>query len=582
MLQIHEPDLTEHVSMTFDPRHKSRPLFDGPGRAVARAMMKAAGFTDADLAKPQIGVAHCWIGTMPCNLNHRDLAQRVMDGIRAAGGTPLEINTVAINDGITTGTEGMKTSLVSRELIADSVEMVARGHMLDAIVTISGCDKTIPAMAMVLGRLDIPGLTLYGGSIASGRCHKPNRLFHDRKLTIQDAYEAIGAFSAGKIDAEEFKDVEDHSCPAAGACGGQFTANTMATAYEMLGISPMGFNDVPALHPSKVDVAYESGKLVMELLNKGVTPRSLVTRKSFENAITGVMSTGGSTNAVLHLLATAHDFGVELSLDDFDRISRKTPVIADMRPWGTYTAPEMFEAGGMPVVGKRLVEAGLLSSDEKTVTGRTLGEEIARAHEPAGQDVVKPLSQALKPEGGLAILRGNLAPGGCVIKISGQKKAVHRGPAKVFDNEEVAFQAIMDGHIKPNDVMVLRYEGPIGGPGMREMQLLTGAIQGAGLGETVALITDGRFSGATRGFVIGHIVPEAAQRGPIAAVQDGDTVVIDVENRKLDVELSQAQIEQRLAGWKAPAPRYTTGVLAKYARLVSDASVGAVTDLPRG
>jgi dihydroxy-acid dehydratase len=567
--------------MSFDTRHKSRALFDGPERAVARAMMKAAGFTDADLARPQVGVAHCWIGTMPCNLNHRELAQRVMDGIRAAGGTPVEINTVAINDGITTGTEGMKTSLVSREVIADSVEMVARGHMLDAIVTISGCDKTIPAMAMVLGRLDIPGLTLYGGSIASGRCHKPNRLFGDRKLTIQEAYEALGAFTAGRIDEEEFKDVEDHACPAAGACGGQFTANTMATAYAMLGLSPMGFNDVPALHPAKVDVAYECGRQVMRLLTEGVTPRSLVTRRSFENAITGVMATGGSTNAVLHLLATAHDFGVELSLEDFDRISRRTPVIADMRPWGTYTAPEMFDAGGMAVVGRNLAQAGLLHIDEKTVSGRTLGDEVALARETEGQDVIKPVSAALKPEGGLAILRGNLATGGCVIKISGQKKAVHRGPARVFDNEEVAFHAIREGRIQPNDVMVLRYEGPIGGPGMREMQLVTGAIQGAGLGETVALITDGRFSGATRGFVIGHIVPEAAEGGPIAALRDGDLVTIDVENRRLDVELSEGQLRERLAGWNPPAPRYTSGVLAKYARLVSNASVGAVTDLPR-
>jgi dihydroxy-acid dehydratase len=393
-----------------DPRHKSRPLLEGPDRAVARSMMKAVGFTDDDLSKPQIGVAHCWIGTMPCNWNHRELAQRVMDGIRAAGGTPIEVNTVAINDAITTGTEGMKTSLVSREVIADSVELVARGHMFDGIVTISGCDKTIPAMAMVLGRLDIPGLTLYGGSIQSGACTKPNKLFGGRKLTIQDAYEALGAFNAGKISEEEFKDVEDHACPGAGACGGQFTANTMATAYEMLGISPMGWNDVPATNPAKVDVAFEAGKRVMELVRKGITPRSLVTRRSLENAITGVMATGGSTNAVLHLLATAHDYGLELAIDDFDRISRKTPVLADLRPWGTYTAPEMYDAGGMPVVGKRLIEAGLLHADEMTVSGRTLGQEIAAAKEPAGQVVIKPLAQPLKKEGGLAILRGSLAP----------------------------------------------------------------------------------------------------------------------------------------------------------------------------
>ncbi len=564
--------------MSADPRHKSRHLLEGPDRAVARSMMKAIGFTDEDLARPQIGVAHCWIGTMPCNWNHRELAQKVMEGIRSAGGTPIEVNTIAINDAITTGTEGMKTSLISRELIADSVELVARGHMFDGIVTISGCDKTIPAMGMVLGRLDIPGVTLYGGSIASGACTRPSTMFGGRKLTIQDAYEALGAFNAGKITADEFKDIEDHACPGAGACGGQFTANTMATAYEMLGIAGMGWNDVPAVHPAKVDVAVECGKLVMELVRKGVTPRSLVTKRSFENAITGVMATGGSTNAVLHLLATAHEFGVPLSIDDFDRISRRTPVLADLRPWGTYTAPEMYDAGGMPVVGKSLLQAGLLNGDELTVTGRSLREEIERASEPAGQDVIKPLEQALKKEGGLAILRGNLAPGGCVIKISGQRKAIHRGPARVFEREEDAFQAIKSGRIQPNDVMVLRNEGPRGGPGMREMQLVTGALQGSGLGESVALITDGRFSGATRGFVIGHIVPEAVERGPIAALRDNDIVVIDVEQRRLDVELTDTQVQARLAQWSAPAPRYVSGVLAKYAHLVADASRGAVTD----
>ncbi|MGD2140991.1 MAG: dihydroxy-acid dehydratase [Burkholderiales bacterium] len=565
--------------MAVDPRHKSRVLLEGSDRAVARSMMKAVGFSDEDLARPQIGVAHCWIGTMPCNWNHRQLAQQVMAGIRAAGGTPIEVNTIAINDAITTGTEGMKTSLVSRELIADSVELVARGHMFDGIVTISGCDKTIPAMAMVLGRLDIPGVTLYGGSISSGKCALPNKVFGERKLTVQDAYEALGAFNAGKISAEEFKDVEDHACPGAGACGGQFTANTMATAYEMLGISPMGWNDVPAMDPQKVQVAFECGKLVMDLVRKGVTPRSVVTQRSFENAITGVMATGGSTNSVLHLMATAHDFGVPLELEAFDRISRKTPVLADMRPWGTYTAPEMYEAGGMPVVGKRLIEAGLLHADEKTVTGRTIAEDIGLASEPSGQDVIKPLSQPLKKEGGLAILRGNLAPGGSVIKISGQTKKLHRGPARVFEREEDAYLAIKEGRIQLNDVMVLRNEGPKGGPGMREMQLVTGALQGSGLGETVALMTDGRFSGASRGFVIGHIVPEAAEFGPIAALRDGDTIIIDVENRKLDVDLSEQQIRDRLTEWRPLPPRYTTGVLAKYAKLVADASKGAVTDL---
>lgn len=564
----------------MDIRHKSRVIFDGPDRTIARAMMKAAGFNDDDLTRPQIGIAHCWIGTMPCNLNHRELAAKVAEGVRAAGGTPIELNTIAINDGITTGVEGMKASLMSRELIADSVELVARGHMFDGLITISGCDKTIPAMAMVLGRLDIPSLTLYGGSIASGRCHLENPVFGNRKLTIQDIYEALGAFNAGKITREQFKDIEDHACPGAGACGGQFTANTMATACEMLGISPMGGNGAPALHPGKGDVAVECGKMVMDLLRKGITPRSLVTRKSFENAITGVMATGGSTNAVLHLLAMAHDFGVELSLDDFDWISRRTPVVADMRPWGTYTAPEMYDAGGMAVVGKRLLEGGLLHPDAATIHGVTLGEQITRSPETPGQAVIKPLAQALKSDGGIAILRGSLAPGGSVIKVSGQKKRFHSGPARVFEREEEAFAAIKEGRIKPNDVMVIRYEGPRGGPGMREMQLVTGALQGAGLGETVALMTDGRFSGATRGFVIGHIVPEAAQRGPIAAVRDGDNITIDVDNRRLDLDIPEAQIAQRLAEWKAPKPRYTGGVFAKYARLVADASRGAVTDLP--
>jgi len=515
---------------------------------------------------------------MPCNWNHRQLAADVAEGIRAAGGTPIEVNTIAINDGITTGTEGMKTSLVSREIIADSVELVARGHMFDGIVTISGCDKTIPAMAMALGRLNIPGVMLYGGSIASGHCVGQGGMFSGRKLTIQDIYEALGAYNAGKITASELKDVEDHACPGAGACGGQFTANTMATAYQMLGISAMGSNDIPAVDSLKSDAARECGQIAVDLVKRGVTPRSLVTRQSFENAITGVMATGGSTNAVLHLLATASDFGITLSIDDFDRLSRRTPVLADLRPWGTYTAPEMYAAGGMAVVGKRLLEAGLLHPEENTVTGRTLGEEIRRAREPPGQDVIKPLDRPLKKEGGIAILRGNLAPGGCVMKVSGQTKRVHSGPARVFEREEEAFTAIKEGRIQPNDVMVLRYEGPKGGPGMREMQLVTGALQGAGLGESVALITDGRFSGATRGFVIGHIVPEAAERGPIAALVDGDTIAIDVERRRLDVALSDTQLSDRLSKWLAPKSPYSSGVLAKYARLVADASHGAVTD----
>ena len=563
--------------MAVDPRKRSRVLLEGTDRAAARAMMKAVGFSDQDVSRPQIGVAHSWIGTMPCNWNHRKLAEKVMQGIRASGGTPIEVNTISITDGITMGTEGMKGSLISREVVADSVELVARSHMFDGIVTISGCDKTIPAMTMVLGRLDIPGLMLYCGSIMFGRCAGSEGPFAGRNLTIQDVFEAIGAYNAGKIPLEQFKDVEDHACPGAGACGGQFTANTMATAYEMLGMSPMGWNDIPAIDPRKEEVAFESGKLVMDLVRQGLTPRKIVTRKSFENSIAGVMATGGSTNAVLHLMATARDFGVKLAIEDFDRISRKTPVVADLKPWGNYTAPEMYDAGGMAVVGKRLLEARLLHGSEKTVTGRTIAEEVKAAPEPAGQQVIKPLAKALKSEGGIAILRGNLAPGGCVIKLSGQKKYSHRGPARVFEVEEDAFLAIKKGKIKPNDVIVIRYEGPKGGPGMREMLHVSGALQGAGLGESVALMTDGRFSGATHGFMIGHIVPEAAVRGPIAAVRNGDTISIDVKKRRLDLEVPAGEIKKRLAKWKAPKPRFTTGVFAKYAAGVADASVGAYT-----
>ena len=475
------------------------------------------------------------------------------------------------------GTEGMKGSLISREVVADSVELVARSHMFDGLVTISGCDKTIPGTAMVLGRVNVPGLMLYCGSIAFGRCVGATGPFANRNLTIQDVFEAVGAYNAGKISLEEFKDVEDHACPGEGACGGQFTANTMATAYEMLGISPMGWSGIPAANPSKEDVAFECGKLAMELVQKGTTPRALITRRSFENAIAGVMATGGSTNAVLHLLATARDFGIKLSIDDFDRISRKTPVVADLKPWGTYTAPEMYEAGGMAVVGKRLLEAKRLHAGEKTVTGRTIGEEITRASEPARQQVIKPLAEALKPTGGINILRGNLAPGGCVIKLSGQTKHAHRGPARVFEREEDAFRAVKAGKIKANDVIVIRYEGPKGGPGMREMLHVTGALQGAGLGETVALMTDGRFSGATHGFMIAHIVPEAADGGPIAALRTGDIVNIDVAKRRVDAEVPAAEIKKRLAKWTAPKPRYTSGVFYKYAKSVSTASEGAVT-----
>jgi dihydroxy-acid dehydratase len=556
--------------VTIDPRAHSRVLVDGADRAAARAYFKAVGFTDADLAKPLVGVAHCWIEITPCNWNHRTLAMKVKEGIRAAGGTPIEFSSITVTDGIAMGTEGMKSSLVSREVIADSVELVARGHLLDAFVGISGCDKTIPAMVMAMARLDLPSLMLYSGSIQYGE-HR------GRKITIQDVFEAIGAHNAGKIDAVELREIENQACPGAGACGGQFTANTMATAFEMLGVSPMGFSDVPAVDGKKGDTAFQCGRLVMDLLKHDVRPRKIITRRALHNAIAGVMATGGSTNAVLHLLAVAREAGVRLSIDEFDRIGRKTPVLADLKPWGTYTAPEMYDAGGMAVVAKRLLEAGLLHEKELTVTRRTIGEEARRAPETPGQKVIRPLAQPLKGYGGIAILRGNLAPEGCVAKVSGQTKTSHRGPALVFDREEDAFAAVKKGKVKPGHVIVIRWEGPKGGPGMREMLHVTGALQGAGLGDSVALMTDGRFSGATHGFMIGHVAPEAADGGPIAALRNGDIVNIDVKKRRLDVELSAAEIKRRRRAVKAPRTRYRTGALAKYARLVSSASDGAVT-----
>jgi dihydroxy-acid dehydratase len=556
--------------MAFDPRHNSRVLLDGADRAAARSYFYAIGFTEEDLRKPLVGVAHCWIEITPCNWNHRKLAEKVKEGIRAAGGTPIEFNTISVTDGIAMGTEGMKASLVSREVVADSVETVVRGHLLDAFVGISGCDKTIPAMVMAMGRLNVPSVMLYGGSILYGE-HK------GRRLTVQEVFEAIGAFNAGKIDQRELHEIETRACPGAGACGGQFTANTMATAFEMLGVSPLGYNGVPAVDAHKEEVAFQTGRLVMDLLRKGVRPRAIITRKALENAIAGVMATGGSTNAVLHLLAVAKEAGVKLAIDDFDRISRKTPLLADLRPWGTYTAPEMHEAGGMGVVAQRLLEAGVLHDKEMTVTGRTIGDEARAARETAGQKVIRPLSNPIKREGGMVILRGNLAPDGCVAKVSGQTRDAHRGPARVFDREEDAFAAVKAGKIKASDVVVIRWEGPKGGPGMREMLHVTGAIQGAGLGNTVALMTDGRFSGATHGFMIGHVAPEAADGGPIAALKTGDTIVIDIKKRRLDVELSAAELKKRMRAVKRPKPRYTSGVMAKYARLVSSASDGAVT-----
>jgi dihydroxy-acid dehydratase len=556
--------------MAFDPRHKSRVLLDGPDRAAARSYFRAVGFTDEDLARPLVGIAHCWIELTPCNSNHRKLAQKVAEGVRAGGGTPIEFNTISVTDGIAMGTEGMKASLISRDWIADSVELVVRGHLLDGLVTLSGCDKTIPAMVMALARLNLPGVMLYGGSIMYGE-------YKGKRMTVQDIFEAIGARNAGRIDDKELHAVECAACPGEGACGGQFTANTMATAFAMLGISPMGFNDVPAPDPHKEEIAFQTGRLAMDVLRKGLTPRQIMTKKAFYNSIAGVMATGGSTNAVLHLLAVAKDAGVTLTIDEFDRISRKTPLLADMKPWGNFTAPEMYDAGGMGVVAQRLMAAGLLNENEPTVTGRTIGEEARAARETPGQKVIHGLDAPIKPEGGLVILRGNLAPDGCVAKVSGQKRDTHRGPARVFDREEDAFAAVKAGRIKPNDVVVIRWEGPKGGPGMREMLHVTGAIQGAGLGETVALMTDGRFSGATHGFMIGHVAPEAAEGGPIAALKTGDVVVVDIKKRRLDVELSAAEIKKRLKAVKRPKPRYTSGVMAKYARLVSSASDGAVT-----
>jgi dihydroxy-acid dehydratase len=533
-------------------------------------MLKAVGFTNADLARPLVGVAHTWIEVMPCNFHVRRLAERVKAGIRAAGGTPIEYNTVSVADGVAMGTEGMKASLISREIIADSIELVARGHLFDAVVAISGCDKTIPGTVMALARLNLPSLMLYGGSIMPGQ-------FQGHDVTIQDVFEAVGAHAAGKMTDAELDDLENHACPGAGACGGQFTANTMAIAFEMLGISPMGSASVPAMDPHKDEVAYRCGELVMELLRRDVRPSQIITREAMENAIASVMATGGSTNAVLHLLAVAREMGIALSIDDFDRISARTPLLADLKPGGRFVAFDMYKAGGTAVVAKRLLEAGLLRGEAMTVSGRSMAEEAGSARETPGQVVVRPLSEPLKPTGGLVILRGNLAPEGCVLKVSGYAKMAHRGPARVFNCEEDAFAAVQRQEIKPGDVVVIRYEGPQGGPGMREMLGVTGAIVGAGLAESVALITDGRFSGASRGFIVGHIAPEAARGGPIAAVREGDIIALDVSSRRLDLEITDQELQARLRQWTPPEPHYTHGVMAKYARLVSSASEGACT-----
>jgi dihydroxy-acid dehydratase len=556
---------------TLKPR--SHILIDGASRAGARAMLRACGLGDSDFAKPLIGVANTWIEIGPCNYHLRELAVHVKEGIRAAGGTPLEFNTVSISDGITMGTEGMRASLISREVIADSIELVTRGTLFDALIVLVGCDKTIPGGIMALARLNIPGLILYGGSIAPGQ-------FEGHAVTIQDVYEAVGKHSSGAMSDAQLHALEVAACPGAGACGGQFTANTMAMVSEFLGIAPMGLSSVPATNSGKAAAGKRSGELVLDLLRKNVTPSKIITKTAIENAITGVAASGGSTNAVLHLLAIANEAGLALNIDDFDRISSRTPILADLKPGGRFVATELYAAGGTALLAKRLVEAGLLRGDALTVTGRTLGEEAGAAKETPGQQVVRKLSAPLKPTGGLVILKGNLAPEGCVMKVAGHDFKTFRGPARVFDTEESAFAAVDDRAIKPGDVIVIRYEGPKGGPGMREMLAVTAALVGAGLGDSVALLTDGRFSGATHGLMAGHVAPEAANGGPIAAIADGDVIVFDIPARKLNVELSDAEIQQRLAAWKPPAPRFTNGVFAKYALLVSSSSLGAITAVP--
>ncbi len=556
--------------MERDLRKQSRIIMEGVDRAPARAMMKGIGFSDEDLRKPIIGVANTWIETMPCNYHLRRLSAKVKEGIRAAGGTPIEYNTIAVSDGVTMGTEGMKASLISREVVADSIELVARGHLFDGVVALSGCDKTIPGTVMALARLNLPSLMLYGGSIAPGS-------FQGHDVTIQDVFEAVGSVAKGKMSEADLTDLENKACPGAGACGGQFTANTMATAIEILGMSFMGSGSVPAEDPEKDRVAFEAGQLVMAALRKNIRPSDVITKKSLENAIASVAMTGGSTNAVLHFLAIAREMEIPLVIDEFDRISAKTPLLADLKPGGKYVAADMHHAGGIRLIANRLLKASVLHPDEQTVSGKTIGEEAKTAQETAGQDVVRSLSSPIKETGGLVILKGNLATDGCVIKVAGHERMEHTGPARLFDCEEAAFAAVQSNMIKAGDVVVIRYEGPKGGPGMREMLGVTAAIVGAGLGDSVALLTDGRFSGATRGLMAGHVSPEAAVGGPIAALQDGDTITFDINARQLNVELTDAELQDRLKGWKAPAPRYKSGVMAKYARHVLSASEGAIT-----
>jgi dihydroxy-acid dehydratase len=557
---------------TFDVKHRSRALTEGPERAAARAYLHGIGYSAEDLAKPIVGVAHSWIETMPCNFNNRVLAAKVKEGIRAAGGTPMELNTIAISDGITMGTPGMRASLVSRELIADSIELVASAHLFDALVTISGCDKTIPGTVMALARLDIPGLMLYGGSIRPGR-------YKDQDVTIQQVFEAVGQYAAGAITEAELHELEEAASPGAGACGGQFTANTMAMAFEALGISPAGSAMVPAEDGRKLQTAHECGELVMDVLRAGRLPSAVMTKDALENAIAAVATSGGSTNGVLHLLAVARELGVPLRIDEFDAISEHTPLLCDLQPGGQYVATDLYEAGGVPLVLKRLLDAGILHGDALTVTGRTIGEHAADAAETPGQLVVRPLEEPLKPNGGFAILRGNVAPDGCVVKLAGHERRHHTGPARVFDGEEAAMAAVLAKQIVAGDVVVIRGEGPAGGPGMREMLAVTAALVGEGLGETVALITDGRFSGATHGFMAGHIAPEAVRGGPIAALRDGDEITIDVDSRRIDVALPDEEIVARTSVYVQPsrAGERLEVAIEKYAKLVGSAAEGAVS-----
>ena len=570
-LATEPPDGPLPYDRPTDPaKRRSGRMTDGADRAPARAMLKAIGFSDEDLARPLIGVATTWIETMPCNYNQRELAAHVKAGIRAAGGTPMEFNTVSVSDAVSMGTEGMKASLVSRELIADSIELVARGHLFDSLVCLVGCDKTIPAAAMALGRLDIPGLVLYNGTILPGT-------FRGRDVTIQTVFEAVGAYRAGKITAQELWELENVACPGAGACGGQYTANTMATVLEFLGLSPAGLNAIPAVDPEKAAAARRCGELAAGLVRDDVHPSSMVTRGAVENAIASVAATGGSTNAVLHLLAIAQEFGVPLDIDEFGEVADRTPVIADLVPGGRFVALDMYRAGGVGLVMRELLKRGLLHGDERTVDGRTIAEIAAAAEETPGQEVVRPIEDPLKATGGLSILRGTLAPEGCVVKLAGHERRHHRGPARVFDSEEGCFAAVKAQQIAEGDVIVIRYEGPIGGPGMREMLGVTAALVGEGMGDKVALLTDGRFSGATHGLMAGHVAPEAALGGPIALVRDGDPVVFDVDGHRLDLEVSAEELARRRVDWRSPPPRYTSGVFAKYAALVGSASQGAVT-----